>query len=158
MKRCFPSYPIVLTQLSGVAVVVIGGGKVGERKVSGLIAGGARPLLISPTATEPLQAWALEGTIQWETRTYRRGDLSDKWMAIAATGQREVNAQIANEARELGILCDVVDAPEEGNFIVPALLRRENELVTVSTYGDNPKRAGYTRDRIAEWMEMEEKR
>ncbi|WP_298983890.1 precorrin-3B C(17)-methyltransferase [Caldilinea sp.] len=147
-------YPITLTQLAGAAVVVCGGGKVGERKVRGLLdaatAEGAAPRirLISPTATETLQRWAAEGRIDWEARPYAPGDLVGARLVFAATSERAVNAAIAQEAAAVGALCNVADAPEEGDFHVPAVLRTEDALIAVSTGGADPRRAAACRDQI----------
>src|SRR5215211_2520154 len=105
------SYPITLTSLRGAPVVVVGGGAVGERKVRGLLAAGAAVRLISPTASEQLQAWAAAGQIGWEQREYTVGDLDGARLVFAATNRREVNAQLAREAAALGLLCNVADAP-----------------------------------------------
>ncbi|HHY57282.1 MAG TPA: precorrin-3B C(17)-methyltransferase [Chloroflexi bacterium] len=147
-------YPITLTQLAGAVVVVCGGGKVGERKVRGLLdaatAEGASPRirLISPTATETLQRWAAEGRINWEVRPYAPGDLVGAQLVFAATSERAVNAAIAQEAAAVGALCNVADAPEEGDFHVPAVLRTEDALIAVSTGGADPRRAAASRDQI----------
>lgn len=147
-------YPITLTQLAGAAVVVCGGGKVGERKVRGLLdaatAEDASPhiRLISPTATETLQRWAAEGRIDWEARPYAAGDLIGARLVFAATSERAVNAAIAQEAAAVGALCNVADAPEQGDFHVPAVLRTEDATIAVSTGGADPRRATTFRDQI----------
>jgi cobalt-precorrin 5A hydrolase/precorrin-3B C17-methyltransferase len=147
-------YPITLTRFTEAAIVVCGGGKVGERKVRGLLDAAAeegispRIRLISPTATETLQQWAAEGRIDWEARPYAAGDLSGARLVFAATSEREVNAAIAQEAAAVGAFCNVADAPEEGDFHVPAVLRTEEALIAVSTGGADPRRAVSYRDRI----------
>ena len=147
-------YPIILTK--PLSAVVIGGGIVGERKVRGLLAASADVTVISPEVTELIGAWAKEGRIRWEARPYHSGDLTGAGLAYAASGSRAVNAQVAEEARMAGILCNVVDLPDEGSFHVPAVLRGCEVLVTVSTYGEDPARARALRDRIACWLESED--
>ncbi len=153
-------YPIILTGMQGVAVTVVGGGAVGERKVRGLLAAGAAVRLISPVASEQLQAWAAAGQIEWEVRPYQAGDLAAARLAFACTNARVVNAMVAHEAAESGVLCNVADAPSEGNFHLPALHRSAGLTVAVSTSGTNPTRAAVMRDAIARWLmaEGEEKK
>jgi cobalt-precorrin 5A hydrolase / precorrin-3B C17-methyltransferase len=148
-------YPILLTQLSLTACVVVGGGRVGERKVSGLLAAAAGVRVISPQLTTQLHAWVDTGRIAWEARPYQPGDLAGVSLVFAATDRREVNAAVARDARALGLLCNVADAPEEGSFHVPAVYRGADELVAVSTYGQDPTRARTLRDRIAAWLKPE---
>lgn len=150
-----PDYPVVLTNLAGATAVVVGGGAVGERKVRGLLAHGASVCLVSPVASPQLQAWADEARVNWERRPYATGDLAGARLVFAATNQREVNAQVAREAAEVGLLCNVADAPEEGSFHVPALHRGPGLTVAVSTGGTAPARAAALRDAIARWLQTD---
>jgi precorrin-2/cobalt-factor-2 C20-methyltransferase len=147
-----PVYPINLSQVAGRRVVVVGGGAVGERKVRGLLAAQAAIELISPAATPQLQAWAAAGTINWQRRAYQSGDLMNAMMVFAATDQRAVNAQVAREAAELSLLRNIADAPEEGDFYLPAVHRQAGVTVAVSTSGESPRRAAELRDRLAAWL------
>jgi cobalt-precorrin 5A hydrolase/precorrin-3B C17-methyltransferase len=146
-------YPIVLTNLSGAPVVVVGGGPVGERKVRGLLETGARVRLISPEASPQLRAWAAAGRIVWQPRAYAPGDLAGARLVFAATGEREVNARVARDAALHGALCNVADAPEEGDFHLPALHRSGEMTIAVSSGGAAPGRSAALRDAIAAWLE-----
>ncbi|MEW5960528.1 MAG: bifunctional precorrin-2 dehydrogenase/sirohydrochlorin ferrochelatase [Chloroflexota bacterium] len=145
-------YPIVLTRLPDAPAVVVGGGPVGERKVAGLLAVGAAVRLISPDATPQLQAWVEAGRLRWERRGYQTGDLDGAGLVFAAANRREVNAQVARDAARLGLLCNVADRPEEGNFFLPAVYRGDDWVIAVSTAGKSPARARRLRDRLAEWL------
>jgi cobalt-precorrin 5A hydrolase/precorrin-3B C17-methyltransferase len=135
--------------------VVVGGGPVGQRKARGLLAAGLKVQLISPRATPELQAWAEEGRIQWQRRPYQSGDVRGAQLVFAATNQRTVNAQVAQEAKNLGLLCNVADQPDEGNFYVPAVHRQPGLVVAVSSRGESPRRAQKVRDQIAGWLDEE---
>jgi siroheme synthase-like protein len=149
------TYPIVLAGAEGPVAVVVGGGRVAERKIRQLLEGHARVCLVSPEAGPGLRALAAADTIAWEARPYRRGDLSGATLAFAATDERAVNHDVAAEARERGIPCNVADVPGDGTFIVPAVLRTRTLMVAVSTYGSDPGRAAAVRDRIALLLEQE---
>lgn len=151
-------YPIVLTQLRGAPVVVIGAGAVGERKARGLLAAGAAVRLISPEATAQIEDWAAANRIVWERREYAEGDLAGARLVFAATSQRAVNARVARDAAELGLLCNVADAPGEGSFHVPAVYRGDGATIAVSTDGASPAGAVALRDRIAVWLGQEKSR
>ena len=146
------TYPITLTNLRGALAVVVGGGAVGGRKLRGLLTVGAALRLISPAATPELRALADRGTITWHARPYRPGDLAGARLVFAATDQRAVNAQVADDAAALGILCNVADDPRAGNFHLPAVYREPGLLVAVSTAGASPTRAKRLRDQIAAWL------
>ena len=138
-------YPIFLDLLAK-PVVVIGAGKVGIRKIRGLLDAGAAVTVVSPEA-----AGDLSGTT-WIQRVYQPGDLRGAFLAYAATDQREVNASIVAEARALGIPVNVADAPAECGFIVPARLQVDDLQIAVSTGGTKPGRAAAIRDRIREFL------
>ncbi len=147
-------YPLMLTQMRGAPVAVVGGGPVGERKVRGLLAVSASVRLISPRATPQLRAWAEAGRLQWHQRNYQTGDLEQPrpTLVFAATDRREVNAQIAHDARTLGVLCNVADAPDEGAFHLPAVHRGRGLTIAVSTAGEDPARARDIRDWIGKLL------
>lgn len=145
-------YPIYLHQNSSLSAVVVGGGPVGQRKVTGLLSAGARVRLVSPTATPHLQDLAAAGRIEWLPRPYQTGDLDGALLAFAATNQRPVNAQVALDARNARILCNVADAPDEGDFHVPAIHRQGDLTIAVGTGGHSPTHARRVRDLIAEWL------
>lgn len=147
-------YPIILTHTSELKAVVIGGGPVGERKTRGLLAVKTAVTLISPDATPELQKWAENGEIKWEKRPFSPEDLNNANLVFAATNQRAVNAQIAQEAKARGLLCNIADAPNEGNFHLPAVHRGKEELITVSTYGKNPAQARLLRNQIKAWLNV----
>ncbi len=145
-------YPVFLTNLAGAPVVVIGGGEVAARKVAGLLAVQAAVTLISPKAVPELALLAAIARITWIERPYAPGDLEGARLVFAATNVRAVNAQVAGEAAMRGILCNVVDAPAEGTFHLPAIHRQDEVVVAVGTGGSAPGRAKQVRDRIAAWL------
>lgn len=147
-------YPIFLTDLQHRLAVVIGGGPVGERKVTGLLAARVHVRLISPVITPTLAAYVQSATIEWQPRPYQSGDLAGAFLVLAATNVRAVNAQVAQDAAQLHLLCNVADAPAEGNFHVPALYRQADFVVAVgSQQGKNPKRIQQLRDQIAHFFQ-----
>jgi precorrin-2 dehydrogenase/sirohydrochlorin ferrochelatase len=140
-----PDYPILLN-LENRLCVVVGGGAVGLRKVRSLLRVGARVRLIAPAPEAP------EGdleNVEVVRRAYRRGDLKGVFLAFAATDDREVNAAVLREAREKGVLVNMADAPTDGDFTLPALLRRGDLTVGVSTGGKSPALAALVRDHLS---------
>lgn len=146
-------YPLFLINLQQKLAVVVGGGTVGERKIAGLLAAGAPIRLIAPTVTPTLHQWIAEQRLEWLERPYQSGDLAGAFLAFAATNQRTVNAQVAQEAATHQILCNVADLPAEGNFHVPALHRQGDFVVAIgSQRGKNPKFIKQLRDAIAHFL------
>jgi precorrin-2 dehydrogenase/sirohydrochlorin ferrochelatase len=141
-------YPILL-QLNGRLCVVIGGGPVAIRKARGLREAGGQVRLVASELAVP--AGELAG-VEVIIRPFRAGDLSGAFMVFAATDDRLVNAAVVREARQRGVLVSVVDAPGEGDFTLPALLRRGDLTVSVATAGGSPALAAVLRDRVADQL------
>jgi precorrin-2 dehydrogenase / sirohydrochlorin ferrochelatase len=144
------TYPLILTNLAHVRCVVVGGGAVAERKVGELLEGGARPHVISPQLTAQLAAWRDAGRIEHRARVYGGGELHGAFLVIAATGDRGVNAAIAEEGVGLGLLVNVADEPAVGNFHTAATVRRGDLLIAVSTGGASPALSARIRRELAE--------
>ena len=141
---------IACLRLSGRRCVVVGGGDVGLEKVEGLLACGGDVVLVAPEAVEPLQALATEGSIRWERREYRPEDVEATFIAIAATGDTEVNIRVFEDAERRAMLVNVVDVPPLCNFILPAIIRSGPLAIAISTAGASPALAKRIRDEIAE--------
>ena len=128
------AYPVVL-DLAGRACLVVGGGRVAERKVDGLLAAGARVTVVSPWLTDDLVALAQEGRLQWRPREYAPGDAAGFVLVVVATAEASVSEQVAAECRERGIWINCADAPGHCDFILPSVFRRGALTVAVSTGG-----------------------
>ena len=142
-----PYYPVYL-DLVGKPCVVIGGGDVAERKVRGLVECDAGVTVISPEATLGIRELAEQGGLIWEDREYRQGDLKGVFLAIAATDQSSVNQTIADEAANEGVILNVVDNASLCGFIAPAILRRGEVTVALSTGGASPALARKIRESL----------
>ncbi|MQA97976.1 MAG: uroporphyrinogen-III C-methyltransferase [Streptosporangiales bacterium] len=136
-------------RLAGRRVVVIGGGRVAQRRVPVLLHAGADVLLISPSATPSLEEEAAAGRLHWERRRYRAGDCADAWLVHAATSDTEVNAAIAAEAEAAHTWCVRADDRTESAAWTPASGRAGEITVGVLAGGD-PRRAAGLRDAIVE--------
>ncbi len=140
-------FPVFLN-LEGKLCVVIGGGKVGERKVLSLLQAKAFVKLISPEATPALQRLAEEGQIIWEKRIYQPGDLEGAWLVVAATNDPSTQKSIYDEANAKRVFCNMVDVPEFCSFIVPSVVKRGSLTIAISTSGANPAVARRIRESL----------
>lgn len=142
-------YPVNLV-ITGKLCVVIGGGDVAGRKARGLLEAGARVRVISPRLNEELAALVERGEVEWVARAYQTGDLCGALLVFAATDDPGVQQLIAREAARAGQLLNVVDDPQGCTFQVPAVARRGDLLLTVSTCGRSPAMAAMIRRRLEE--------
>ena len=95
-----PLYYPVFLDLRGRRVVVIGGGAMGEEKVTRLMPYGADVVVVSPDVTDEVSKLAQDGQVEWTRRLYRGGDLEGAFIAIVAdTSDDAVNQAVSEEAR-----------------------------------------------------------
>ena len=137
-------------KLTGRRCLVVGGGAVGLEKVEGLLACDGQVTLVSPSAIPELEDLAAEGSIMWERRAYRADDLEGAFMAIAATGDTDINVRVYEDAERRAMLVNVVDVPPLCNFILPAVFRSGPLAVAISTAGASPALAKRIKRQIAE--------
>lgn len=130
-------YPVFL-DLRGKKALIIGGGKVAERKIRTLIRVGASLTVISPRITKLLSRLKRKGLITHIPRHYRKGDLKDAFVVITATSSLQTNSKVARDAGELPRLINVIDSPFNGNFIVPSTMRSGHLTIAISTEGYSP--------------------
>ena len=134
MSSLFPMF----LKLEGKRCLVVGAGKVGEPKIGGLIDTGACIHVIALEASEAVHAWARAGKITLEIRPFAETDLERTFLAVVATASRELNGSIHRAAQERGVLCNVVDVPEYCDFYYPAVVRRGDLQIAISTSGQSP--------------------
>jgi len=135
-------------QLRDQACVVIGGGKIAEGKVEGLLAAEAKVTVISPDLTQRLQELVEQEQIAYLARVYRSGDLTGAFMVICATDQVDINQQVWREANSNHQLVNVVDDTPRCNFIAPSILRKGDLTIAISTSGKAPALAVRLKERL----------
>ena len=144
MAHLFP----VFLSLSGKKCLVVGGGRVAERKIADLLECEANINVISPTAGDSIQLWSNQGLISWQAREIEVSDLDNVFMVFVATNNMDANRLVVNWCRERGILVNAVDDPPNCDFYVPAVVRRNSLVVAISTEGKSPMFARKLREQL----------
>jgi precorrin-2 dehydrogenase/sirohydrochlorin ferrochelatase len=144
MSSLFPMF----VKLEGRRCLVVGAGNVGEPKIGALIDTGARIRVIALEASEAVHEWANVGKITLEIRAFSAEDLDGIFLAVVATASSAVNGSIYREAQTRGVLCNVVDVPELCDFYYPAVVRRGDLQIAISTSGQSPSLAQKLRKQL----------
>jgi precorrin-2 dehydrogenase / sirohydrochlorin ferrochelatase len=147
-------YPIFL-ELTGRRCIVIGGGAVAERKVDGLLAAGAEITVVSPEISEALRRSIPQQSLKHVARKYESGDLAGFAMAFVATDDGAVNAAVFDEARSRGIWVNCADDPRHCDFISPAVIRRGELAVAISSGGASPATTRAIREELESYLTEE---
>jgi precorrin-2 dehydrogenase/sirohydrochlorin ferrochelatase len=142
------SYYAILLDLNGKECVVVGGGRVAERKIAALLEAEASVTVISPYVTPVLSDWIEKGQLKGILAGYDSQYSMEAYLVIAATDSAEVNERVYLDAVARGQLINRVDCPEQSNFIVPAMVRRGKLSIAVSTSGASPSLAAEIRQKL----------
>jgi precorrin-2 dehydrogenase / sirohydrochlorin ferrochelatase len=141
-------YPVYLN-LKNKRILVIGGGEVAERKVESLLGTGAQVTVISPETTQRLDELARDNAIQLHRRMYDARDCDGAFLVFSATDDPDISAKVFREAANAGAIVNTADQPELCDFIMPAVLRRGEIAIAISTGGTSPGLAAQLRRTIS---------
>lgn len=139
------SYFPFFMDLEGREGLIVGGGVVALRKIEKLLPYGPRLTVAAPEILPEIAA--LPG-LTLVRRAFGPDMLEGKFFAVAATDCREANREIAALCRERGILVNAVDDRDACTFLFPALVRRGDLTVGVSTAGASPSAAVWVKERV----------
>jgi len=142
--------PIFL-EMENRRVVVIGGGSVAFRKVQILLDAGRTSCSCGRACRSgPRKSMPEKQKSRTVKAPYSKEYLAGATLAIAATNNRELNKQIFHDCQELDVLCNVVDDPELCDFFTPAVIKRGDLQIAVSTDGLSPAYAGHIKKKLEE--------
>src|SRR5437868_1298678 len=136
-----PYFPAFL-DLVRRRVVVVGGGHVATTKIQALLPCQPWPLIVvAPAVSDSIETAANAGQLEWRARGFETADLESAELVFAATDDRQLNARVAEQARSKAIPVLAVDDVPNCDFIAPALVRRGDVTIAISTGGRSPAMA-----------------
>lgn len=148
MRPVRKTFPVNLL-IEAKTVLVVGGGRVGLRKTRSLLEAGAQVHLVCPEALSEFAALPIRHT----ARPFEANDVAGCALVIACTNDKAVNRAILEAARAAQVPCCCADGHwAEGDFIVPATLRTDDLLVSVSTNGSSCRTAKEVKDALAKQL------
>lgn len=142
-------YPIFL-KLEGRKVLIVGGGKVAEEKIYAVLRSANDVTVVAPEISSRIREWAEAGRLRHIPGEYHCGTAREFFLVIACTDSEAVNRQIYAEAQEAGVLCNAVDDPAYCDFYAPAVVRRGDFQIAISTGGNSPALAQRVRKDLEE--------
>jgi uroporphyrin-III C-methyltransferase/precorrin-2 dehydrogenase/sirohydrochlorin ferrochelatase len=134
----------LLLDLRGRRVLVVGGGAVATRRVTNLLAAGARVHIVAPEVSAQLQ----ECDVRIERRAFASEDVAGAWLVYACTDSPSVNAEVAAAADLAGVFCIRADHAAGGSART-SVATTHGEITVAVNGGDDPRRARAIRDAIS---------
>jgi precorrin-2 dehydrogenase/sirohydrochlorin ferrochelatase len=143
-------YPIFL-DIKDKNCLVVGGGSVGVRKAEALEKSGANVKVISDRFSAGFGRLKTRA-VCLEKKAYEKKDVNGMFLVFAATDNAELNRQIKKDASRLNILCNVADAPDKSDFVLPSIVDKGDLVVAVSTSGSSPATAKKIRQNLEDYF------
>ncbi|MDX2125461.1 MAG: siroheme synthase CysG [Aeromonas hydrophila] len=141
-------YLPIFCRLDNKPVLLVGGGEVAERKARLLLDAGAQLTVVAPELDPELAELAANGSLEWLAGEFAPAQLTGKWLVVAATDRREVNALVYQSANQARIFANVVDDPKRSSFIMPSIIDRSPLMVAISSGGKAPVLARLLREKL----------
>ncbi|MDH5911601.1 siroheme synthase [Vibrio splendidus] len=133
--RYFPMF----LDVENKPILVVGGGEVACRKVDSLLRAGADVTLVSPKVEPYLKQLVDENKLHWIQNFYSSQLISKNYLQVwATTDNPNLNHQVHNDAKKIGILVNVVDDLPYCDFITPSMINRGRIQIAISSGGASP--------------------
>jgi siroheme synthase-like protein len=151
------AYPVSL-DVAGRRAVVVGAGAVALGKADALLEAGALLTVVADGPPQALQRLE-DGGATVARRGFDPADLDGALLCVAASDDPALRATIFAEARARGVLVNLVDDTDHCDFAAPAVVRRGDLVIAVSTGGRSPALASRLRRLLEErfgpeWEEL----
>ena len=132
--------------IQGRLCVVIGGDDEASEKVSRLLEGGAKVIVISPTLNTTLKKLAASAKIIHRGRHFRSTDTQDAFLVLNTLREDlDLSKSLYELAKAEKFLVWSIDQAERSNFMMPAVVERGALRVAISTSGAAPALASTLR-------------
>jgi len=140
--------------LEGRRVLVVGGGRVGQRKVELLLDSGADVWLVCPDCVSELAELAAAGRIRHDARRFEERDVLGCTLVFACTDDKHVNRRVLEVAQNAKIACCCADGNwPDGDFVTPAIIRSGDVLIAVSTSGKSCRQSRLIKDNLRKHLD-----
>jgi uroporphyrin-III C-methyltransferase / precorrin-2 dehydrogenase / sirohydrochlorin ferrochelatase len=147
----FPAF----LKLQNRPVLVVGGGAIAASKIPSLLQAGANITVVSPQLNAQLVEQARNNEFTWLPKLFSPEDLDNKFLVIAATSLRDVNASVFAEADRRQILCNAVDDIDHCHFYYGSIVQRGDLQIAISTNGKSPALAQRLRKELEQQFRPE---
>ncbi|MDD3227750.1 MAG: bifunctional precorrin-2 dehydrogenase/sirohydrochlorin ferrochelatase [Oscillospiraceae bacterium] len=138
-----------MVDISGQQCLIVGGGQVALRKVQTLLPFQVHICLVAPKICDALWEMAFNtDKLQLIQRSFCDSDVFGMDFVVAATDDQSKNIHVSRLCQQIGIPVNAVDQREACSFIFPAIVRRGDLLIAVSSGGDSPAAAAYAKRKI----------
>lgn len=141
-----PGYFPLMIDLSGKRVLIVGAGQAAKYKIRSLTEAGADLTVIATSLSPDVEGY--KDRVCFLNKAYKAGEASGFDIVVAATDDSRVNERVMYDAKKAGAITCSAEKPHEGDFVFPAVLRKKDYSVAISTDGRDPHAAGLLKKKI----------
>ena len=134
--------------LKGKAAIVVGATPVALERVRLALAAGATVRVFADALSSEGRLLVASPGVAWLPGAPAIDDFERAALAFVATGDCDRDRAAAETARAAGVPVNVADQPELCDFIMPAIIRRGDVAIGISTGGASPALARFIREAI----------
>lgn len=143
------AYFPLFVDLKDKNVLIVGGGRVACRKVLKIIPFESKITVVAPDICDEMsEILSSNKSIKYKKKRVECEDIKEAFIVISATNDSSVNCEVANICKRYGILVNSVDDIENCSFIFPALIKKSDFVVGLSTSGKAPDVTAHLRSLI----------
>lgn len=153
MKQQHKLYFPLFVDISQKKVVIIGGGKIAQRRIETLLVFTEHIYVIAPEVTDPIKELNTQGKIHWIHEAYRPELLEGAELVLAATNDPECNESVVRYCNEKRIPVNTAHKKEACDFFFPGIARHGNIVAGITANGLNHKEAKKARECISRALE-----
>lgn len=141
--------------LEGRPCLVVGGGRIAERKVGHLLEAGARLTVVCTRASPRVEQLAKAGKVRLIRREFRPADVHGAFLLFAATDSDDVNRRVIQCGKaQKSLCCSAGSNWPEGDFMTPAIIRQSGLTLAVATGGESCRRSRLVKDALARRLSL----
>jgi precorrin-2 dehydrogenase/sirohydrochlorin ferrochelatase/precorrin-6A/cobalt-precorrin-6A reductase len=145
-------FPLFI-DVSKKTFVIIGAGRIAERRIRTLLKFRCRIRVIAKEATEQVTALAAENKMDLRIGAFETTDLAGADYVLAATDDRLLNHEIWKLCKTGDIPVNVVDDKEKSDFYFPGVVRKKGVTVGVTAEGKDHSLARKATAAIADCLD-----
>ena len=147
-RKMFPLY----VDLSEKTVLVAGGGKIAERRITSLLDFAGRIRVIAPEVTGVIDELQKDGKITLQKRKFDVKDIEGADIVLAATDQKDLNEDIYRICKARNITVNISDNQEKCDFFFPGIIRYEDIVIGFSSSGGDHKKTKEVRQKVETFL------
>ncbi|MGB5895945.1 MAG: bifunctional precorrin-2 dehydrogenase/sirohydrochlorin ferrochelatase [Ignavibacteriaceae bacterium] len=130
-------FPLLLN-IKNYPCLVVGGSTVALRKVTSLLNFRIKSTVLAPKICQPLLELHRKRKIKVIKKVYSKEYLNNFKIVFCATDNPKINKMVRKDCTGKNILLNVADIPELCDFILPAIVKRGDLTISVSSQGIAP--------------------